>query len=89
MENFIFGQVFTCWSLETEGNTSSNAVARICNRDISFEVGINFRRMWLKSTEKLFQFLQFRDKKTSTNDTLNIGMKKRKVYIFEAVAVRC
>jgi len=62
-ENFIVGQVFTCSILETDRNTSSTAFARICNRDISFEVVINLRRMWLKSTEKLFQFLEVRDKK--------------------------
>jgi len=89
MENFNFEQMFTCSSLETDGNTSSNAVARICDRDISFEVVINLRRMLLKNTEKLFQFLEVRDKKTSTNDTQNVGMKKREVIIFEAVAVCC
>lgn len=86
-ENFIDGQVFTRSSLETDGNRSSKAVARICNRDISFEVGINLRRMWLKSTEKLFQFLEVCDKKNSMNDTLNPGMKKREVIVFEAVTV--
>jgi hypothetical protein len=45
--------------------------------------------MWLKSTEKLFQSLEVRDKKTSTNDKINPRIKKREVIIDEAVAVCC